>query len=349
MTLVSVIGDFFSSVAPVFYDFSDEITTHIIISDDAKRDSEYARKFKEGVKNFCIGKNKNITQHFVIIDEDSTGAIDKTCEYILKNSKGDIFINISDGLAVLNTLLTQRLLPKGAKFISYDIFDNEYYIINQNGIIKRKKAKPMDIKEHFLLKNSEILSYENVDFAHTNKMLLIELFEKHLYRFNSFKKKLTQNILDINSYPEIAKILTKLGIGTGKKELSLNKKTITGSLFEMYVYLKIKQLDFDDVMMGVVIQDNGIKNEFDLLVIKDNHLGVIECKFKDLLRDAETLLFKYAFLHKILDYDSKSLIISGADVKENYHYRAQSYGVGFVNIKDENFMDKIRNFFEGKI
>ena len=51
MTLVSVIGDFFSSVAPVFYEFKDKIDTHIIISDDSKRDDRLAKKFQKGVKN----------------------------------------------------------------------------------------------------------------------------------------------------------------------------------------------------------------------------------------------------------------------------------------------------------
>ena len=347
MTLVSVIGDFFSSVAPVFYDVFDDISTHIIISDDSKQDSRYARKFKEGVKNFCIEKNKNITQHFVRIDEDSGSAIDKACRYILENSKGDIYVNVSDGLATLNTIMTQKLLNKGVKFISYDIFDNEYHIIDQNGIIERKKARPMSIKEHFLLKNSKILVYEDTGFAEKNKKLLTELFEKKLHRFNSFKRKLTQNTLNINDYQDIAKILNKLGIQTNKKELTLNKKTITGSLFEMYIYLKMKYLNFDDIMMGALIEDEGVKNEFDMLVIKDNHLSVVECKFKNTLKNTETLLFKYAFLRKILDYDSKSLIISAAEVDEKYHFRAQLYGVGFVNVGDDKFTEKIRCFFEG--
>ncbi|WP_456479563.1 Card1-like endonuclease domain-containing protein [Nautilia sp.] len=348
MTLVSVIGDFFSSVAPVFYDFFDDISTHIIISDDSKRDSRYARKFKEGVKNFCMEKNKNITQHFVRIDEDSGSAIDKACKYILENSKGDVYVNISDGLATLNTIMTQKLLNKGVTFISYDIFDNEYHIIGRNGIIKRKKAKPMSIREHFLLKNSEILSYETTDFAEKNEMLITELFEKYRYQFNVFKKKLTQNSVNIDDYPAIKQILMKLGFGLSKKELSLNKKTITGSLFEMYIYLIVKKLEFDDILMGAVIEDYEIKNEFDLLVIKNNHLSIIECKFKNFLKDAETLLFKYAFLRKVLDYDSKSLIISGSEVEKKYHRRAKLYDVEFVSIEERNFAKKIENFLKGE-
>jgi hypothetical protein len=52
MTLVSIVGDFFSSVAPVFYEFKDSIDTHIIISDDSKRDDRLARKFEKGVNNY---------------------------------------------------------------------------------------------------------------------------------------------------------------------------------------------------------------------------------------------------------------------------------------------------------
>ncbi len=338
MTLVSVIGDFFSSVAPVFYDFFDDISTHIIISDDSKRDSQYARKFKEGVKNFCIEKNKNITQHFVRIDEDSGSAIDKACKYILENSKDDIYINISDGLATLNTIMTQKLLNKGVKFISYDIFDNEYHIIGQNGIIERKKAKPMGIKEHFLLKGVEVWFNSDINFAIANEKHIREIFEKHHEEYRKLKFSLTVNPNDRRfkhqykkpteyNFPNIYRCLKNMGLG-----FRSDKQLLTGGLFEYYIYLRLKKYDFDDISVSTVVYDNGFKNEYDVLVIKDNHLHIIECKHKDKMLDMNEVVYKYAALKKIVDYDSKAVIVSLKEkVEEMIEKRAENFDIRLIN------------------
>ena len=335
MTLVSVIGNFFSSVAPVFYDFFDEIDTHIIISDDSKRDSKRARMFKKGVADFCKHK-KDLSQHFVRIDEDSDTAIRKVCDYVLKHASGNIYVNVTDGLATINTLMSLNLLNKGVKFISYDIFDNEYHIIDKSGIVKRKKANSMNIKEHFMLKGYKINDYENMDFAIINKKSILELFDRFFDEFNEFKKSLTENTLKLDKYPNVVRILRKLGFDMNFKNLKVNQKTITGSLFEMYVYLKVKELGFDDVMSGAVIEINGIKNEFDLLLMKDNHLHVVECKFKNInKKNLEMLLYKYALLKEILDYDSKAFIISNDEITEGYANRAKSYNLKLINSRSD--------------
>jgi len=341
MTLVSVVGDFFSSVAPIFYHFFDDITIHIIIADDSKRDSYYAKKFQNGVKDFCIANNKSITRHFVRIDEDSNSAINKACEYILNNSDGEIYVNVSDGLASLNTIMTQKLLPKGVKFISYDMFDNEFHILDISGIIERKKAKSMNIKEHFMLKNCDILSYESVDFVLKNEYLIKKLFTEYHFQFDDFKKDLSKNQIDFNQYTDVVKILKALGFSMDKKSLSYNKKILTGSLFEMYMYLIVRDLEFDDVLMGVVLEDKGIRNEYDLLAIKDNHIYVIECKYKNIQREAEKLLYKYAFLREVLDYDSKAVIVSTEKIENRYLNRGKRYKTSFVSIS-EDLKEKIK-------
>jgi len=340
MTLVSVIGDFFSSVAPVFYEFFDDITTHIIISDDSKRDSLYARKFKKGVKNFCLEKNKNITQHFVRIDEDSNTAINKACKYILKNAEGEIFVNITDGLATLNTIMSQRLMEKNVKFISYDIYDNEYHIISQNGIIERKKAKSMRIKEHFLLKGVNIAFKSDIDFANRNKKYIKEIFEMYHQEYREFKFSLTVNPenskyknsckkLTRENFPNIYKCLNNMGLS-----FKSNRQLLTGGLFEYYIYLLLKDYDFDDIMVNTIVNDGEVLNEYDVLLIKNNHLHIVECKHKAKMLNIEEVVYKYAALKKTVDYDSKAVIVSlKTNINNAIKKRASNFGIKLIALK----------------
>lgn len=346
MTLVSVIGDFFSSVTPVFYDFSDKITTHIIISDNSKRDSYYAKKFKNGVRDFCLKKNKNITQHFVIIDEDSSSAIDKVCEYIIQNSAGEIYVNISDGLAALNTVMTQKLLPKGVKFVSYDIFDNEYHVLDRRGIIERRQAKAMNIQEHFLLKGVEVFFHGDLNFAVKNEEFIKKIFENYHNEYRLFKFCLTVNPYDKRyksqykkptkyNFPNIYKCLNEMGLS-----FSSDKQLLTGGLFEYYIYLLLKNFDFDDIAVSTVVYDNNVKNEYDVLVIKNNHLHIIECKHKAKTLDINDVVYKYAALKKMVDYDSKAVIVSlKSKIKEMIKKRAESFDIKLVNLSSHTARD----------
>jgi hypothetical protein len=340
MTLVSVVGNFFSSVAPVFYHFFDEIDTHIIIADDSKRDSRYARKFKEGVKNFCLEKNKNLRQIFITIDEDSNSAINKACESVIKHANGEVLINISDGLASVHTIMTQKLLPLGVKFISYDIFDNEFHILSKEGIKERKKAKPMNIKDHFTLKGVEVLSMNDLDFAHKNERYIKEIFENHHREYREFKYCLTVGKNpSAHSYPNIHRCLISMN-----RSFNSDYQFLTGGLFEYYVYLQLKDYDFDDLAVGMKVSDNEVRNEYDVLAIKDNHLNIIECKHKRKTFNAESVLYKYAALKRMVDYDSKVVIVSLDNyVKDSHKQRAKMFDIKFVSL-NENMGDEIYEF-----
>jgi len=92
---------------------------------------------------------------------------------------------------------------------------------------------------------------------------------------------------------------------------------ITGGLFEYYIFLKIKDLNHDDIEIGVSVKQyyneiNFIPNEFDILIMRDNHLHMIECKFtKNVSLDA--LVYKYMALQNLLDDDSKIIMLTGHD------------------------------------
>ena len=50
MTLVSIVGDFYSNVLPIFYHFKDDIKNYIIIYDDYRQDKMCKSWAKLGIK-----------------------------------------------------------------------------------------------------------------------------------------------------------------------------------------------------------------------------------------------------------------------------------------------------------
>jgi len=71
MILVSIIGDFYSSVLPIFYNFKDDIKEHIIVYDDAKQDEHIAKNILNGTTSFIVKNDLNIKNTLICIDEDT--------------------------------------------------------------------------------------------------------------------------------------------------------------------------------------------------------------------------------------------------------------------------------------
>ena len=351
MTLVSIVGDFFSSVVPIFYQFKDEITHHIIISDDSKRDDRLAQKFLKGSKEFINKNNLNIETFYYQIDEDSFDSLEKAMNFISSNAKGDIYINTTDGLSPINTFFSLRMLPMGAKIISYDMFDNEYHIIDITGMQRKKITKTPSVMEHFLLKGVKINSKGIKSFALRYENEIKELFEYNHYEYRGFKYELTskRKMPPKRDFPNVYYLFDKMNLTNKRLDKNHLFQTLTGDMFEYYIYLLVKDLGFDDIEIGVEIEDEGIINEFDLLLMKDNHLHVIECKhrgFKTL--DLEDLIYKYSTLRRVVDEDAKGIIISLINkYSKNYINRALSQNVALFGF-NKSLQNNISNFLLGQ-
>jgi len=95
----------------------------------------------------------------------------------------------------------------------------------------------------------------------------------------------------------------------------IGQSFIQGTVFEEYIYhLIVDNFDFDDVWVGTkVLFEEEVENEFDILMIKDNHLHTIECKLVNGL-NGEHFVYKTELIMDYLDDDGKAMILSiGAD------------------------------------
>ena len=289
MTLVSIVGDFYSNVLPIFYHFKDEISNHIIIYDDYKQDTLHAKKIIQGTKDFIEKYNLPIVTHTKQIDEDSYVRLESVSEYILEfQARGEaVLVNITDGLAAVTFTLINRLEPYGIKFLSYDRFDNTYTALHPQGMTAPLKVTSISIEDHFLLKNIELKTRTSEENAHIHEKDLKLFFEQ------------------CNSDKEFF-----------EHKNSFITQTPVGLLYELYVFNLVKQLSYDDIAIGVKVQDNydgdAFENEFDILVMKNNHLHMIECKARDDYEQSSvsSFIYKLDSVRSTLDDDANMIFLT---------------------------------------
>ena len=293
MVLVSVVGDFYSSVLPLFYEFRDKISTHIIIHDDYKGDVVSAQKIINGTLAFIKKYELDIKSFVIKMDEDNFKVASQVNELVAKHVSRyeDLYINITDGLANVGILLSDEFRAKGANILTYDRYDNEYNILTVDAMKNYKLQNSIPIRDHLLLKDIEILSTQASDFALKHERAL------HLF----FEKYEADRVLYAQDPESDDALLQKA----------------TGFLYEYYVYNLIKELHFDDILLGVKVKDSRpndiyFENEYDILIMKNNHLHMIECKYLKLL-DVTALLYKLDSVRETLDEDANIMIVSDFD------------------------------------
>lgn len=291
MTLVSIIGDFHSSVLPLFYELHKDIGTHIIIYDDARSDTQKAYKIYKGTKKFIKNKRLTIRTELLKIDEDSQHDLEAIKDNILaiQEKDSELIVNATDGLANIALYLAYRLLDREVKFITYDRFDNTCNILDAKQMKSITIQKSMSIDEHFMLKDVEIISQEKYSHIVEYEQELVDFFEGCQGDRTLFAKNFT----------------TK----------SIIFKKQTGFLYEWYIYILLKNLNYDDIAIGVKIADkytktNEIQNELDILIMKENHLHMIECKYLEPFDLKREMIYKLDSVRQTLDEDSRIMLVS---------------------------------------
>lgn len=318
MILISILGDFHSSIIPIFFEMKDKIKKHIIIHDDSKYDTKNVKKIINGEKEISKMFNLDFEIITLKIDEDNYEQIINCYTKIIKYSQRDyssIYLNGTDGLSSSIVILANRLINLGANFISYDRYENQCNLITKDEMKKNSLKINNTIRTHLIQKDYRLLASGNVNESKERKDVIFKLCN-NLDNLKNFSSELQgKKIDDINGYDEI------------KKQLKLISKDndvsfIQGTLFEEYIFWLIKDnLELDDIMFNVKIEfDEDMENEFDILMIKDNHLHAIECKLRNFIKGDETI-YKLDSIMDFLDEDGKGMILSvGGDNERTTKY-----------------------------
>jgi len=306
MTLISLLGIHDSSIFPILFEFKDKIQTHIIIHDDSKYEKTVIKKVLNSEEKFKNFYSLDYQTFSIEIDEDSYESIIscyKKIETYSNNDFKNIYFNATDGLVSSSIILSDKLLDKKANVIAYDIFDNGFNIVTKNSMERKKITQNKDIKTHFMLKGYDIVSSGGKIEASKRKKQVLKICE-NLENLQDFAYKIqNQKASNINGFDNLKNQLSEIN--------KLEDKTfIQGGIFEEYIYWLIEDyFDFDQVMFNVKVEFEGnVFNEFDILMIKDNHLHVIECKLRKFV-EGENYVYKLDSVIDYLDDDGKGMIL----------------------------------------
>lgn len=351
MTLVSILGDFHSSILPIFFEFKEQLKHHIILHDDSEYDKEQIKKLLQSQKNFLVSYEKDGEKvldykiDHLQVQEDNYDDMIKAFKLIttISEESEDIYLNSTDGLNSLSIVLSNKILEYSGNVIAYDRYANTYNLHTKNGIKKIRIQNNIDIKNHLKLKGYKLLQYSNKFTLNKRKNVVLGLTKS----LKDYKKFATTYPNHDRSYNYYESLLEKADIPKNKKKMFLD-----GGVFEEYIYWLIKDnFDIDDIMTGVLIEFNeGFTNEIDILFIKNNHLHFIECKFTSRFKGSE-YIYKQDSIKDYLDDDGKGMILTignanlftNGDKIRAYNNNILLHAVDRFN--EEKFLEDVKNWF----
>jgi len=276
---------------------------------------------------------------------------DRISNLLQPNEK--LLLNSTDALASTQAIVQPRLFALQGDLLAYDRFDNTCNILSADGSMQKEIVSPMTINQHLMLKDLQFEQHIDEAELLPRKDIVMRLMQDS-GRYNAFKNAFLNN-RSLENYRDIIDDLKQID--------QYNRFYIQGTLFEEYCYWLTQGLGFDDVQLGTVVYYDkertiDYKNELDILCIKDNHLNIIECKFRNHVRKGEDIVFKYDAIIDLLDEDGKVMIVAIGGKNDQGHkgiqfnnatkYRAKSNNIYIFQdevMDPQKFRYRVQNFF----
>jgi len=361
MNLITILSRNLAHLTPIIFEFKDKIKNHFLIYDED--DLELAQQLQKGVEFINKKYKLNSNIHILRLDEDNDNNFKENFKAISNISTKKLYLNVTEADTTTTILFSAFVLKNGGKIISYDTMDNNYNLLGKNKFTNEIIKNNMKIDDFMGLLNYSIqwsTEYKKIIkkredllklFGNFDRFFEIRTFilEKKINKLTSSEKKLLQN-LEVLDKDYLIKDISK----------------ITGLLFEEFLFLKLHKLDVDDILLGVALKTKDkIQNEFDILMIKDNHIYTVEAKLGNSLK-GDNVIYKSDSLLELFGDDSKNLIVNIAtkeitniteciDISETFSYssniRAKANNISIYHkkrFKDKSFYKKISKFFNLK-
>lgn len=369
MELLTIVHSRRTDYLPIIYEFAGKVKRHILFYDHDTVDKAYATELKNSIERFNQKYNISTEIKMVEIDEDSKKDMQQIAE-VFKGKSKEVYLNGLGADVALFTVLSSIILSNDGKVIAYDSDDNSYNLITKNGFSNERMEKKMNIEDFLVLMGEELLYENKKEKIEENKEALELLFSdaKRLFKVRFLLKQRKTKELK-NNYSKIVEALILLNIVDENAVLKGQEAFVRfGYLFEDFIYLQLKQFDFDDMKVGAKIrfdeqqvkrQHIQITNEFDILTIKDNKIGFVECKMGDSLEPLSTI-YKSDSVMEYFGASASSLIVNiernktphVKNAKKNFGasllYRAKTKKVTIYNAFDfskNSFRTKIKEAF----
>ena len=376
MTLLSIIGEDISRIIPVLHAYKDQIKHHILLCDDDPSNHDRAKVLQQGMQKFSAEHSLDWYTKIITIDEDSANDINEVVKQQFDN-EGELWLNATDGYPAIIILLSDLVRKKGGKVLSYDHFDNDLHIIEPDGSMETKSlSTKMDLDSYMMLLNYKMKKKNKNDLT-PRKQYIMNLY-KNEKKFVKVRKALLNlyhgniNGYSFSGYFDVLTDLRALNvIGQENRITSKTKQMLEGDLLEEYLFWLCDALKFDDIALSAEIDFDDEKreaseyrrvtNEFDILMIHNNRICTVECKFKNNLRGID-MVYKYDAIIDYFGNTSKAIIANisnkykndymGMKQSDNFSYsalrRARMSGVSVYHESEVDvikFQNLVQNFF----
>jgi len=324
-----------------------------------------------------VGLDYTTRSQKVTVREDSLLDCKQQIDKWIAGKEGAEFtINLTGGTKIMSIAVYDYFKDYGSKMIYIPVGKNEF-------IMPYPKKARHDITELSLrlsvqdymtayglkVTNTKRLSANHTD-AQSRKALsewIVRNYEGIKPLLERFSEKLRKHRGDKQGYEwstsyqpgnqyEI-ELFSKMGFvrenNTFKKNLTQSKIAyLTGGWLEEYCYNEIiafKGKGIDDVVIGIIPEAMGRKNEFDVMFTKDNALYTVECKSLDQKDDLKTeALYKIAALQKDFGLRVSSFFVStsphilkNGKVRPSIEARAEQFKTVVIPPHDVKLFGKI--------
>ena len=324
MTLVTLLGSELSTLIVMFAEFAPKMSRHILVYDDALYEKKYANRFSQGITSYALRHNLTIDFYEIIIDEDSRLDMLGVIKSVHEMASDEILLHISKGYAATSLLMSNMMLQHNSKILTYDAKEDEYHIYNGLRLEAHKPQKRLSIEEYIELMGYKVHTKPNMKEVKKRRADIFSLFEQG-EEFKTVVRYLVKGntLPSLEGYKRILKTLRKLRIVDANYRLKPKSEVVlTGGLFEEYIFWLCKEHEVDDVALGYVVDfDEGsdevfinrrIANEFDVLLMENNSLVMIECKYKKQL-DGLALVYKYDAILDHFGENVKGVLLNISD------------------------------------
>jgi len=338
LILITIVHRNKTVLLPLIFAFKDEIKKHILVYDKDRDDTRFANELKTGIKKTWQQHTlPNVDIEMVSIDEDSHQDISSVKERFSKEDGASLYLNAAESDAALLTVISGHILSIGGKVLAYDKRDNTYNSISQTGFGNSPINVNMKINDFLTLMGEEYIDETNKVAIRENNDALLEIFgdAKRMFKIREMLKNgEARNVRE--RYPDMIKSLEQLNLADCPQHLNANTSySQFGNYFEQFVYTHMDRFDFDDIKTGIRIaferekydiSDNVVSNEFDILTIKNNQIGIVECKIGDNINPSAVIYKNDALMDNF--GDNSSCIIVNIQPDKTPHLAQSSLNFG---------------------
>lgn len=316
MKLVTIVHSQKIEYIPIIYEFFQKTKQHILVFD--QDDRFFADELKNSLNKLNLKYKMKIEIILIEIDEDSKKDMQQTSK-VFKGENIEIYLNGAGADTALFTVISSLILNKHGKVIAYDKEDNSYNTVTQNGFSNQKIENNMHLEDFLILMGEELISESPKEkiLEHKEELELLFGDPKRMFKVRFLLKHRKTKELK-KRYSKIMEALKTLDIVDENDQIKGHGFVHFGILFEEFVYLQLKDFEFDDIKVGAKIrfdkyqvEQNNIEvsNEFDILIINENKIGFIECKIGD-SSDPLSTIYKSDSIMEYFGQNASSMIVN---------------------------------------